>query len=43
MELLRVVMHVVVGILIIQYTAPFLNYLIKDTEEECKSADEQKS
>jgi multisubunit Na+/H+ antiporter MnhG subunit len=40
MELLRIMMHIVAGILIIQYTAPLLNYLLKDSDDEVKSSEQ---
>ena len=42
MELVRVLLNIVFGILIIQYAAPFLNYLLKDADEEVKASEKLK-
>jgi multisubunit Na+/H+ antiporter MnhG subunit len=43
MELLRILMHVVAAMLIIQYTEPVLNYLLKDAADEEKSLEPHSS
>ena len=40
MELLRILMHIVAAMLIIQYTEPVMNYLLKDAKDEHEAAGE---
>jgi hypothetical protein len=36
MEFFRILIHIVAGILILQYTRPLLDYLLKDADEEAE-------
>jgi hypothetical protein len=43
MELLRILMHIAAGILIVQYTVPLLNFLLKDSDDEVKTFEQLSS